>query len=137
MNAKTKITRSARFAPRGIPRYVRCYDNGGTDTPGGSIDRYTVLFTGLRTRIYPYLAMNAYPFHPQGFGQHGESKECHCDIIYTRPGGGIRYGRPPAIGRKHPALGRRINFADLPKDCKRAVWQDYADYWNIPVPAEI
>ncbi len=37
--------RKASLVPNGIPRYVRCYDNGGE-----SFDRYTVVFTGLYTQ---------------------------------------------------------------------------------------
>jgi len=55
-------------------------------------------------REIPYLAMSALPFHPQGFGQHGEM---------------------PAWNRQ--ALGRKIRFLDLPEDCRRAVEADCAE----------
>jgi len=45
--------------------------------------------------------MSGAPFHPQGYGQHGE-------------------GKP---GRHN---GRRIAWADLPADCRRLVEMDLA-----------
>ena len=52
----------------GMGRRFRLYDNGGA-----TIDRYTL----LDTRADPdgwrdYIAFNGEPYHPQGFGQHGE-----------------------------------------------------------------
>lgn len=110
----------------GAPRWIRCYDNGGIDNlrrcrdcfgrrrercakcgERGSIDRYTVVFTkGARF----YLAMNAAPLQPWGFGQHGEWNKGEPPID-RRPG----YGH----------LGRRIAFAEMPAECQRAVWLDY------------
>jgi hypothetical protein len=118
--------RTASLLPDGIPKYVRCYDQG----EDGTCDRYTVCFTGLAPVLrgehgaadYPYLGMSANPFHPQGFGQHGWSKEHPCDVIN---------GWPPAMGRKHPNLGKRIPFAELPKDCQSLVLQDYKDFWEL------
>ena len=71
----------------------RIFDNGGQ-----SIDRYTVAFRGYRVpgygMVYPYLASSSHPFHPQGFGQHGESREF--------------------LTGKH--LGKRVAFDTLPVD---------------------
>ncbi len=112
------------------PRWIRCYDNGGVDE-GGSIDQYTVVFTGrapvmrggpLRPDQYPYLAMNAAPYHPQGFGQHGHTDHGPCDAL--------RGAWPPAIGRKNH-LGTRIKFMDLPFDCRRLVVSDYLAVWRL------
>lgn len=69
------ITRENRLLPGGVPRYTRIYDNGGPDAPDGSVDRYTVVFTGNyrgRDGICRYVSMSGAPFHPQGIGQHGE-----------------------------------------------------------------
>lgn len=113
--------RSERLAPDGSPRYIRVYDNRGR-----SFDRYTVVFTGRyrhRTGEFLYLGMSADPFWPQGFGQHGSS-QTQIDV---------RTGWPPMIGRTCH-LGLRIRFEDLPFDCQRAVWNDYADLWKISVP---
>jgi len=43
MNFKTKKQRNRyeSLVPNGIPKYIRCYDNGGA-----SIDCYTVVMTG-------------------------------------------------------------------------------------------
>lgn len=96
--------------PAGVPRYVRCYDNGGK-----TMDRYTVCFIGRNSgqridrnghRVFQAVAMSAAPFHPQGFGQHCES-----------------YG---SAGN-----GRRIAFTDLPEDCQRLVLSDYREIWNL------
>lgn len=100
--------------PGGIPRWVRCYDNGGE-----TFDRYTVVFTKKRQRrggiigraAFLYVAMSANPYHPQGFGQHGES-----DMPIDRP----TYGH----------LGKRIRFEDLPDDCKTVVIEDYMDIFG-------
>jgi hypothetical protein len=124
MNKQQK-NRIEQIAPGGIPRWIRVYDNGGTDAPGGSIDRYTVIFTGrLRAKAggVPHLAMNEAPFYPQGFCQH-MTYDCACDTYDGK--------WAPAIGRKCH-LGRRILFVNLNTDCQKAVWQDYADYWDIP-----
>ena len=57
----------------GAPRPVlACYDSGPK-----TIDRYTVLYgapfwSEEWGRTIPCFAMSAAPFHPQGFGQHGE-----------------------------------------------------------------
>jgi hypothetical protein len=68
-------------------------------------DRYTVCFRAVKVADklwYPYLAMGATPFHPQGFCQHGDS--------------------PYKIDGKH--LGKRISFDDLPLDCKKIIEQE-------------
>ena len=115
----------------GIPRYIRCYDNGGTAVEGGTCDRYTVCFTGRaatevapnRSRWYPYVGMSAEPFHPQGFGQHGSVEGRPCDTT-------VKSAWPVAIGRKCH-LGTRINFWDLPADCRKLVLRDYKEIWDL------
>lgn len=93
--------RSAARWLDGAPAHVlACYDRPGT------VDRYTVLYgaphwTPDMGRTVPYFAANAYPFHPQGFGQHGEM---------------------PAHNRA--ALGRKVKWSDLPADVRKAVTQD-------------
>ncbi len=92
----------------GLP--IRCYDNGG-ETP----DRYTVVFMNRGdygfTRqyiretgrdFYPCLGMSGAPFHPQGIGQHSDCK----------------------LGRH---LGKRVQFASLPTDCRNAVIRDLSE----------
>jgi hypothetical protein len=73
------------------------------DNKGKSVDRYTVVFLDrpeLGRGMYEALAMDERPFHPQGFGQHCIS----------------------AAG-KH--LGERIEFSDLPDDCKKLVMREF------------
>lgn len=104
-----KVDRKEALMPNGIPRYIRCYDNQGE-----TLDRYTVVFTGNYRRNtggqFVYLGMSENPF--QGIGQHGYS-----NTQVDRP----TYGH----------LGKKIQFSDLPKDCRLAVIQDYKDYWGI------
>ena len=117
-------TRAQRLMPHGVPRYVRCYDNGTT------FDRYTVCFTGraatlcnfFRGRSYQYKGMSANPCAPQGFGQWGESKHHPADA----PDG----KRPPTIGRKCH-LGLRIAFRELPTECQALVQLSYRQIWSI------
>lgn len=101
--------RKSALMPNGIPRYIRCYDNGGE-----TFDRYTVVYTGHyrnhRLQDCIYIGMSEYPY--QGFGQHGFSNE-----PIDRP----TYGH----------LGKKISFDQLPEDCKKAVISDYKDIWNL------
>jgi hypothetical protein len=58
-------------------------------------DKYTIAFKAVRhnhTTYYPYLACSENPTHPQGFGQHNESR-----IFLT--------------GKQ---LGKRVSFDSLP-----------------------
>jgi hypothetical protein len=143
--------------PGGIPKYVRCYDNGGgfpyfcrkcfrfAEAPdvtskchttgcghkligpvtGGSYDRYTVLYIGhykgRDRRHTQYVAMSSNPYHPQGFGQHGEMDSYNYEGVW-----------PPACGDELPGSNtRRIPFEVLPEDCKRLVIQDYEEIWEL------
>jgi len=75
----------------------RIFDNGGA-----TVDRYTIALKGYRWvlgMVYPYLASSTNPFHPQGFGQHGESREF--------------------LTGKH--LGKRVAFDSLPVDVQKFV----------------
>lgn len=120
----TKAQRLQSLLPNGEPKYIRCYDNGGIDN-GGSIDRYTVVFTGNYRKktggTFVYVGMNGAPFHPQGFGQHGES-DSQIDVNKS--------GWPPAMGKKNH-LGKRIPFTELPADCQKLVLGDYKEIWNL------
>ena len=104
-------SRSERLLPGGVPRYIRCYDNGGE-----SFDRYTVVFTGRYRKKtggeFWDLGMSANPFHPQGFGQHGSNRE---QIDW------------PTYGH----LGKKIKFQDLPEDCQKLVMDDYRYLWDL------
>lgn len=79
---------------------IRCYDNLGR-----SFDRYTVVFTEAENGWYTYLGMSENPYHPQGFGQHGQSKY-------------------PIDKPSYKHLGRRIAFSKLPENCKKLVISD-------------
>jgi len=112
--------REQRLMPDGVPKYVRCYDNGGE-----TWDRYTVVYTGNYRRSTGgscwYVGMSSNPFHPQGFGQHGENQ----GSIDTN-----KWGYAPAMGRKNH-LGKRIPFDQLPEQCKKLVIQDYKSLWSL------
>jgi hypothetical protein len=126
--------RAAKFAPGGVPRWLRVYDNGGVDAEDGSVDRYTVVFTGRydkgegRYKEFHYLAMSGAPFHPQGVGIHGSTQYQPADTI--KAGGGWNW--PPALGRKCH-LGKRIRFEDLPDDCQTCALQDYCELWTLDI----
>ena len=125
----TKQERKERLIPGGIPRYVRCYDNGGIDDPSGrgSGDRYTVVYTGrfpwdaLGPRWCQYKTMSGEPFHPQGICLSGESR----NMIDVN-----KWGFAPAVGRRG-RLGKRIRFQDLPTDCRKIIRQDYRELWEM------
>ena len=103
--------RTASLLPNGIPKYVRCYDNGGE-----TADRFTVVFTGRYTHKtggdFIYLSMSGAPFHPQGVGQHGSDRK--------------QIDRPA-----YSHLGKKIKFQDLPDDCRKLVLSDYKDLWDL------
>ena len=97
--------------PEGIPKWIRCYDNGGE-----SADRYTVIFTHAQSFLsdgyFPVLGMSENPFHPQGVCIHSE---------FNSP-----IDRP---SYKH--LGKKITYEQLPEKCKELVLSDYKYYWNL------
>jgi len=105
--------RKNNLMTNGVPRYVRCYDNGGE-----TIDCYTVVFTGRYLHKTGgsswYVGMSSNPFSPQGFGQHGESNT-----------------HQPIDKPSYKHLGKKIKFDELPEDCKQLVINDYIDLWDI------
>lgn len=82
---------------------VSCWDNGPKFA-----DRYTVVYLSSEVdgRVQ-YLSMSERPFHPQGFGQHGEMPVYL--MTYLGRGGVFK---------------KRIKFTDLPEDCQKAVHND-------------
>jgi len=73
------------------------------DNEGESLDRYT--------SVWPngdYIAMNAAPYWPQGFCQHGDG--CDFDPDCWLEGGEL-----------YSYLGKMITFDDLPKDCQEVI----------------
>jgi len=103
-----KTDRLSRLLPGGTPRWIRCYDNGGE-----TFDRYTVVYTGrykTTDRRRTYVGMSEHPFHPQGFGQHGQFPAWE-----------------PIDRPSYKHLGKKITFQDLPPDCKRLVLYDYKE----------
>ena len=130
----TKQQRQNNLLPNGVPKYVRCYDAAGKHEAGQqpAFDQFTVVFTGRyrnhhgnnfhgRPGQFEYVAMSAFPFHPQGIGQHGSSDR----QIDVNPS-----GFAPAMGRRCH-LGKRIPFSELPPDCRKLVLRDYKEIWNL------
>lgn len=77
--------------------HLEIYDSGPQYA-----DRYTVYYldeVNPRNGQTALVGMSAHPFHPQGFGQHGE-------------------GTP---GQHN---GKLIRFKDLPPDCQKLVQRD-------------
>ena len=114
----TKEERRKSLLPGGVPKWVRCYDNGGGDKKGGTFDRYTVIYTrahcfGMRGRTVGR-GLSVYPCHPQGFGQWIEYDN-HRDLKGGTIGGN----------------GKRIRFLELPEDCSKVVLQDYKELWGL------
>ncbi len=119
LSPRETATRLHALLPNGIPRYVRCYDNGGA-----TADRYAVVFTGKYPKTDGFVVtvfMSAEPSHPQGVFHHSEEPSPDTD----------RYGYPPALGRRC-LLGRRIPFLALPAECQRVVLDDYKTLWSLP-----
>ena len=84
--------------PKGV---LAIYDDPRT------IDRYTVFYVEpVIDDVLCYVAMNAAPFHPQGFGQHGELR------------------RHEVASFRYRERNRACRWSDLPADCKRLVLQD-------------
>lgn len=115
----TKQERIDSLIPLGVPRYIRIWDNGGSEKENGTFDRYTVVFHKKSFRddrgaYFMYIGMSENPFHPQGFGQHGEIED---------PKGG-----------RH--LGKRIKFDQLPPDCQSLVLSDYKELWGLKQEAK-
>jgi len=83
-------------------KVCRIFDVG----PDGSWDRYTIAFKGYRNNngpmVYPYIAASDHPFHPQGFGQHGENHSF--------------------LTGRH--LGKRITFEACPPDVQKFILQN-------------
>lgn len=121
--AKARVlARREKFMPGGVPKHVRCYDNGGLDVPGGTTDRYTVVFTNARCLgtggESPFLSMSESPSSSRGV----------CLRLSTN--------RVPIDTPTYGHLGKKIKFEDLPKDCQQEVIADYTDYWRLGLPPE-
>ena len=69
-------------------------------------DRYTVFYRDVEQGCIGYVAMNSAPFHPQGFGQHGELSTAEV----------VRF--------RYCNSHRACKWSALPEDCKRLVRQD-------------
>jgi len=106
---KGENRRREQLMPNGIPKWIRCYDNGGK-----TWDQYTVVYTGNYKWRHgcEYVGMSEHPFHPQGFGQHGWDSN-----VIDRP--------------TYSHLGKKIKFTDLPEYCKRLVIDEYKEIWGI------
>lgn len=127
MNKKQQA-RIESLMPNGVPKYVRIYDNLGTERE--TADNITVVFSGNYRKRLPdgkfdcwiqIVGMNGSPFSPLGICMHSEEEF----PIDTTNGWSI------PIGRKNH-LGKRIPFEALNEDCKKIVIRDYKDIWDLP-----
>lgn len=109
--------RQESLLPEGVPKYVRCYDDGQ------SIDRYTVVFTGNYNRLrpdrggypggqHPFIGMSACPHMPQGVCMTDAT-----DALIDRP--------------TYSHLGKPIEFGELPEPCQGIVLDVYARLWGL------
>ena len=76
------------------------------DLGAEQFDRYTIVFKAKRYRgalYWEYVGASEHPFHPQGFGQHGES--------YEKIEG--------------PHLGKRITFEQCPPGVQAFILQQF------------
>jgi hypothetical protein len=105
---KRQLLRKESLLPAGVPRKIRCYDDGEAG------DRYTVVFTGnyKGRNGCDYIGMNASPFHPMGICMHGNHNQV---IDYP----------------SYANLGKKIKFEDLPEDCQKVVIRDYNEIWEL------
>ena len=108
-----------RLFRSGVPLQVRIYDN-----KGATLDRYTVVFLSP-DRWQHYAQMGVKPCGAFGTLNHDVHR---WPIDETKPDG-TRNGTPPAVGRSHAWLGRRIRFNDLPAECQEVVLKDYKALW--------
>lgn len=114
--------RTERLLPDGKPRYIHCYDNGGVEKEGGTIDRYTVVYTRTGRSgsnrdkkvngWHQYVTMSSTPFYPQGVCLHSESQN-------------------PIDWPTYGHLGKKISFDRLPLDCQNVVMEDYMEIWGL------
>ena len=72
------------------------YDNGGK-----TCDRYTIYYKSNGWQPWQdYIAASAKPFHPQGFGQHGESRPFYRRHDMAHIGEPLRFDKlPPDVQR--------------------------------------
>lgn len=110
-------TRAERFLPGGVPRWIRCYDNGGR-----TADRYTIVFSGKSGGFTLFCSEN--PSHPQGVGIHEDSR---ADEALIWGGNGDR----ERAARVRAALGKRVPFTSLPAAVRKVVLADYTEAWRI------
>ena len=98
---------SIRLLPNNVPRYIRCYDDGGEG------DRYTVVFTRLGS-IDPALKGGSYYL---ALTSHGDFDRGVSNTPIDKP--------------SYSHLGKRIRFHDLPEVCQKVVRREYMDIWRL------
>jgi len=103
------MNREQKLMPRGVPKYIRCYDNQSK-----TIDRYTIVYTKKRdyNDEFGFVSMSSKPTWPLGVCSHDASNK-----IIDRP--------------SYSHLGVPIDFKELPSECKKVVQQDYKELWEI------
>ena len=105
-----KTQRKERLLPNGKPKYIRVYESKKPVA-----DPYTIVFSGnfagRNSRCY-VLGMSSRPRHPLGICIVSDY-----DFIIDEP------------SYKH--LGRKINFDDLPEQCRESTLEYYNQFWRL------
>ena len=95
------------FLEDGTPRYVRVYDNSGTEN--ATLDCITVVFTKKRVDgqfMDVGASKSGYGIYCRGFS----------DFLIDKP------------SYKH--LGKKIKFQDLTSELQKLILSDYESVWN-------
>lgn len=101
------MTRIERLMPNNVPRYIRCYDDGGEG------DRYTVVFTKIGS-VDPALKGGSYY------------------LALTSDGSFYRGTSDIPIDKtSYRHLGKRIKFHELPEACQKVVRSEYMLIWGL------
>ena len=67
------------------------------DNSGESFDRYTIFYRENGWQPWQnYIAASDHPFHPQGFGQHGETSPFYRRADMEHIGKPVRFNKLPA-----------------------------------------
>ena len=122
--------RRARLLPNGCPRWVRVYRNDHC---------YTVVYTGAykKDRMRNDYSFGVEVPHTR-YDQYSLDATCASKLYHGavsidtdvyRGNCGRRW--PPAYGRMHAILGRRIMFDELPESLQRAVLYNYCILWRV------
>lgn len=119
--AENQLTRMRNLLKLGVPKYVRIYKPDEYIEVGGPI--YVVIFT--RHRGYTKRGIDFY--------KNGDARFWESNILSDIN----EWGYAPAMGRRHPLYGKRIEFRELPYELQRTILTQYIKLWHLPKWATI